>query len=152
MLIIIFCNDNPMAMVVGFFVYALFRQFLFPVYIACLSSRLGFKYFGILNGLGFAVSGLTQLFIAALVRTVKGTCYIAAAEGCYQGSWRELHIVQLCLLSALLAVPITDAHLASHSKLPASPDEVRLLVQQDDYASVHQHAAPASEYDEGILI
>ena len=152
MLIIIFCNDKPIAMVVGFFVYTLFRQFLFPVYIACLSSRLGFKYFGILNGLGFAVSGVTQLFISALVRTVKGTCYIAAVEGCYQGSWKELHIAQLCLLSALMAVPITDAYLANRSRLPVSADEVRLLIQQDDYASVHQHATPANEYDEGILI
>lgn len=152
MLIIIFWNNRPMPMIVGFVAYTLFRQFLFPVYIACLSTRLGFKYFGILNGLGFAASGVTQLFIAELVRAVKGTCYVAAAEGCNQGAWKELHIAQLCILSALLIVPVTDAFLASHTKVSATTEELRVLSQQDDYASIRQHAAPASEYDEGILI
>ena len=152
MIIIIVWNDRPMPMIFGFVVYTIFRQFLFPVYIACLSTHLGFKYFGILNGLGFAASGVTQLFIAELVRAVRGTCYVAAGEGCYQGTWKELHIVQLCILSALLIVPAIDAFLARRTKVSATPDELRVLSQQNDYASVHQHVAPTSEYDEGIMI
>jgi MFS family permease len=59
LIMITFLSNKPVPLMVGFVFYTLFRQFLFPMYIASLSSRLGFKYFGILNGLGFAASVVT---------------------------------------------------------------------------------------------
>jgi len=116
MLIVIFCSGMRAPMIVGFFVYTMFRQFLFPVFIACLSARLGFKYFGMLNGLGFASSGIAQLLLATLVRAVKGTCHVQMEEGCSQGYWQELHGVQLCVLTALLVVPLLDSYFESRTK------------------------------------
>lgn len=40
------------------------------------TSRLGFKYFGNLLGIGFDVSGIAQLLMAALANAVQGDCHL----------------------------------------------------------------------------
>jgi MFS family permease len=108
-------SDDRQWMIFGFFVYVMFRQFLFPVYIASLTARLGYKYFGLLNGLGFAVSGVAQAFMASLVQVVQGTCHMMSrseessfSKDCEHGQWQQLHGIEFILLGLLLLVPYFD--------------------------------------------
>ena len=112
MLLSFFFSDRRSMMVVGFWIYTLFRQFLFPVYISSLTTRLGFKYFGVLLGIGFFVGGLTQLFLATLDEAVQGDCHEGGSQddmtSCNHGGWKQLHIVQFVILGVLLLIPIQD--------------------------------------------
>jgi MFS family permease len=107
-------SDHRVWMIFGFCVYVIFRQFLFPVYIASLTARLGYKYFGILNGLGFAISGVAQAFMGSLVQVVQGTCHMrrtddnSFSEDCDHGRWEQLHGIQFILLGSLILVPFFD--------------------------------------------
>jgi MFS family permease len=107
-------SDHRQWMIFGFFVYVFFRQFLFPVFIASLTARLGYKYFGLLNGIGFAVSGVAQAFMPSLVRVVQGTCHMggseesSVSEDCEHGQWQKLHGIEFVLLGLLLLVPYFD--------------------------------------------
>jgi MFS family permease len=110
-LVLCFFGKNKSVMVVGFAIYTFFRQFLFPVFIASLTGQLGFKYFGILLGIGFAISGVLQLLFATLVELVRGDCRLAEeseSASCSHGWWRELHLIQFILLAILCVVPIQD--------------------------------------------
>jgi MFS family permease len=107
-------SDHRQWMIFGFFVYVGMRQFLFPVYIASLTARLGYKYFGLLNGIGFAVSGVAQAFMASLVQVVQGTCHMGGSEessfseDCEHGQWRQLHGIEFVVLGLLLLAPYFD--------------------------------------------
>ncbi|CAB9503301.1 Major Facilitator Superfamily [Seminavis robusta] len=86
-------------MIFGFALYSLFRQFLYPVFLAIVSARLGFKYFGILTGVGFALSGVAQCFMAYMV----GFVHSATSKG-----WICFNIFQIVLMGCLMAVPLAD--------------------------------------------
>ena len=88
-------------MVLGFALYSLFRQFLFPVFLAFVTARFGFKYFGVLSGIGFALSGIVQCFMAQLVQWVHH--YKPAGQG-----WIDFHILQIVVMAALMVIPIAD--------------------------------------------
>jgi len=107
MVILLWLGSLP-EMTLGFVIYTLFRQFLFPVFIASLSAKLGFKYFGMLSGIGFAISGIMQLCIAPLAQAVQGTCHFDQVEGCSQGEWKQLHVIQICVFCFLGILPIWD--------------------------------------------
>lgn len=113
--IVIFQGHTKLWISLGFVVYICFRQFIFPVSIALITSRLGFKYFGLLNGLSYLLSGLVQLFMIALVHLVQGTCHKYnshdekfVSDTCDHGHWLELHIAELLVLILLLLVPYYD--------------------------------------------
>ena len=116
MLMIVLFGSNRLVMVLSFWVYSVFRAFLYPVFISSLTIKLGFKYFGMLLGIGFALGGLTQLFMASLAGLVSGTCHYTETSSldpeqaalCDHGSWMILHILQFLLLSALLYIPHYD--------------------------------------------
>ena len=102
-------------LVTSFICYMFFRSFLFPVFIASITTHLGYKYFGLLNGIGFALSGVAQAFMSYTVRLAKGDCHlnthvidVATAPECDHGKWVTLHFVELIVLTILLAVPILD--------------------------------------------
>jgi MFS family permease len=112
-LILVFVPDHRRWMIFGFVVYVFFRQFLFPVYIANLTAHLGFKYFGLLNGLGFAASGIAQVFMASLVQVVQGDCNMVSTDpgedtqtvDCEIGRWMDLHVVEFVVMGLLLLAP-----------------------------------------------
>lgn len=118
MLLILFGSNSETMMILSFVAYTIFRAFLYPVFIGSLTSRLGFKYFGILLGLGFAMSGVAQLLFPVLVRFLQGDCHLlddaglveAAVESreCDHGKWQSSEIVQFFLLGAMNIVPILD--------------------------------------------
>jgi MFS family permease len=114
MVILLFFGENHTMMVASFLFYTLFRSFLYPVFIASLTSRLGFKYFGVLLGLGFFVSGLCQLLMAPLNDAVQGNCHLKASpnpsgdDDCFQGLWISLHLLQLSFLFGLMVIPFMD--------------------------------------------
>jgi hypothetical protein len=114
MIIVLFGDEYQPMMAVSFCLYTLFRAFLYPVFIASLTSRLGFKYFGLLLGIGFAVSGLFQLLMAPLSNLVAGDCHLKASpdpsgeDNCFKGLWISLHLFQLSVLLGLMVVPYLD--------------------------------------------
>ena len=114
MLLLLFGEDNILCFTISFWVYTLFRQFLYPVYISSLTSRLGFKYFGVLLGIGFGLGGIAQLFLYPLDVLVQGDCRlqdeneIIVGEECDSGHWRELHAIQATILLVLWLVPLLD--------------------------------------------
>jgi hypothetical protein len=114
MVIVLFWQENQTMMAVSFCLYTLLRAFLYPVFIASLTSRLGFKYFGLLLGIGFAVSGLFQLLMAPLNNFVAGDCHLMASpepsgeDNCFRGLWMSLHLLQLSALLGLMVVPYLD--------------------------------------------
>lgn len=112
MVVLTYFADDRVYMILGFVVYVMFRQFLFPVYFASLTARLGFKYFGLLNGIGFAVSGVMQVFMATIVQIVQGTCHMLPTDDvssdCDKGHWVQLHYFEFILLGILLLVPYFD--------------------------------------------
>lgn len=114
MVIVLFFDQHQSMMVVSFCLYTLFRAFLYPVFIASLTSRLGFKYFGVLLGIGFAISGLFQLLMAPLNDFVAGDCHLiespdpSGADDCFEGLWISLHLLQLSALLGLMVVPFLD--------------------------------------------
>lgn len=70
---------------------------------------MGFKYFGILRGVGFVLSGASQLEIVALVRAVQGSCHVTIGNmSCTHGYWTELHLLFAILLIVLIGVPVMD--------------------------------------------
>ncbi|KAL3906362.1 MAG: hypothetical protein SGILL_009299 [Bacillariaceae sp.] len=114
MVIVLFFDDNQSLMIVSFGFYTLFRSFLYPVFIASLTSRLGFKYFGMLLGIGFAISGLWQLLMGPLNDFVAGDCHEMASpdpsgeDDCFEGLWISLHLFQLSVLLGLMIIPYLD--------------------------------------------
>jgi MFS family permease len=122
MIILLFFSKSHTMTVVSFFCYTMYRSTLYPVFIASLTSRLGFKYFGILLGIGFAISGIVQLLMAPLNDAVQGDCHLDSQttataktktdasndENCFEGLWISLHLLQLSVLLALMIIPYMD--------------------------------------------
>ncbi|CAJ1911427.1 unnamed protein product [Cylindrotheca closterium] len=113
MLLLIFGAESIICYTISFWVYTLFRQFLYPVYISSLTSRLGFKYFGVLLGIGFGLGGVAQLFLYPLDVLVQGNCRLQdentmEAEECSNGYWAELNVIQTLILLVLWVVPFLD--------------------------------------------
>lgn len=115
MLFLLFGQDNVVLFKTSFWMYTLFRQFLYPVYISSLTSRLGFKYFGVLLGIGFGVGGFAQLFLYPLDALVKGGCSLQDEDEitlqggvCTNGGWKKLHVIQVLILLVLLVIPLLD--------------------------------------------
>ena len=114
--LILLCRpDSPTWLTLAFVIYVFFRQFLFPVSIALITARLGFKYFGLLNGMAFLLSGVVQLSMVPVVNFVKGTCHQYNSsdaplilDTCDHGQWQQLHAGELVLLALLLLVPLYD--------------------------------------------
>jgi len=112
---LVLLGDRKSWMVASFVLYVLFRQFLFPAYIASVTDRLGFKYFGLLSGIGFALAGACQVLMASLVVAVQGDCHrmksfdtTSPATDCSSGSWKQLHWCEIVLLGILLLVPLFE--------------------------------------------
>ena len=139
MVFLLIAGARESFMIASFVSYAVFRAFMFPYYFASLSKKLGFRFFGILSGLSFCVSGISQLAIAPLAVLVEGTCHEFDAIDdmtCDQGQWSAAHLVQISALVALLLIPAMDVcsikrqqqRLAEHQMLKSS--------SQSSYGSV----------------
>lgn len=115
MAIVILGSDKESWMIASFVAYTSFRAFLYPVFIGSLTHRLGFKYFGILLGLGFAVSGIVQLMFPKLVELSQGDCHLSSMGGskldgsnCDHGKWQQSEVLQFILLGVMYIVPVLD--------------------------------------------
>ena len=113
--VLVWLADRKSFLVTSFVCDALYRSFLFPVFIASLTTHLGYKYFGLLNGIGFAIAGVAQIFMGHLVRAVQGDCHLNThvvdpdlAPTCDHGMWVALHVAELIILTVLLTAPLLD--------------------------------------------
>merc|ERR1711871_1126112 len=89
----------------SFMFYALFRTFLYTFLFSYLGDKLGFKYYGILAGILFFVSGLVGLLQYDLSVWAAGTCTTASAsevDTCFHGHWELLNKVMLVMLLSLI--------------------------------------------------
>ena len=80
---VLFLNEM---FITSFWFYSMFRSFLFCYFFANLPVVMGFKYFGILAGIAFAVSGVVQLSIKFVVEWGQGDCHEKSKEDCDQVS------------------------------------------------------------------
>jgi MFS family permease len=111
MALLMIAGSNENIMIASFVSYAIFRAFLFPYFFASLSKKLGFRFFGVLSGISFSISGVSQLSIAPLANRVKGTCHEyedAFFSNCSQGQWMQIHAIQCICLLVLLLIPLLD--------------------------------------------
>merc|ERR1711988_622789 len=94
----------------GFASYAFFRTSLFTYFFAYLADALGFRYFGILAGVSFFLSGLASLIQAPLMDWASGTCHLQGADldTCDNGNWPFLYYVQSFCFLCLFLIPIFD--------------------------------------------
>ena len=104
--------------VLGFALYSLYRQFLFPVFLAYITARLGFKYFGILSGIGFALSGVAQCFMASLAEVIHH-----GGQG--ESWWTTFHVLQIVVMAALMVVPVAD-----HREIQRREEEMERVLGQ----------------------
>ena len=103
----------------SFVCYSLFRSFLFTYFFAALPKKVGTKYFGILAGLTFFISGLVQLSLYDyLISLASGTCHVNEVHGdpssrsaCDGGNWTSLYYAQLASLLFVLILPSIDTFL-----------------------------------------
>lgn len=111
MFFLLIAGSREGIMVASFVAYAVFRAFLFPYFFASLSKKIGFRYFGVLSGLSFSISGLSQLAIAPLASQIEGDCHEfddIGVEGCSEGDWRMIHVIQIVCLLLLFSIPLLD--------------------------------------------
>lgn len=111
MILLLVAGSSVPLMILSFVSYSIFRAFLFPYFFASLSKKIGFKFFGILSGMSFCASGISQLSIAPLATLVEGTCHEfddITETNCDEGKWNEIHLVQIGTLCLLLLVPIME--------------------------------------------
>jgi MFS family permease len=111
MILLLVAGSQASIMTASFVSYSVYRAFLFPYFFASLSKKIGFRYFGLLSGIAFCSSGITQLSIAPLAAVVEGTCHEfddITETNCSKGKWNEIYIVQIVSLVVLLLIPILD--------------------------------------------
>jgi hypothetical protein len=120
-LLLLLAERQSVLMMASFVCYAVFRAFLFPYFFASLSKKMGFRYFGILSGLSFFVSGLCQFAIAPLAMFVEGTCHehydakgALVTDDCSEGSWTTIHTIQIASLAGLVLIPLLDGQSERH--------------------------------------
>lgn len=101
----LFLSQIRFYLIASFMLYSLFRQMLFPVYIASVSDHFGWKHFGVLNGIGFILSGFSQPLMPLLLAHTRGTCHHMVSEFCTHGLWMKLHVFEIVCLLVLLLVP-----------------------------------------------
>jgi hypothetical protein len=101
----------------------------------------GFRYFGSLNGLAFAASGVSQLFMSSLISAVQGTCHLAPPVGdtagpvvagstspCSRGHWTALHVAEMLALGAILLAPYWERLVRIRKSRIRRPDKSSLLL------------------------
>jgi MFS family permease len=111
MLLLLVAGDSEAIMIASFVCYAVFRAFLFPYFFASLSRKIGFRFFGMLTGIGFSLSGFSQLAIAPVATLFEGTCHEEDGldtNSCDHGSWSLAHWAEIATLCLLLMIPIFD--------------------------------------------
>ena len=111
MCLLLIAGSHEGTMVASFVAYAIFRAFLFPYFFASLSKKIGFRFFGVLSGMSFCISGFSQLAIAPLALRIEGDCHeydSISMMSCGEGSWNLIHAIQAANLVLLLIVPVLD--------------------------------------------
>ena len=122
-------------MLLGFALYSLFRQFLYPVFLAYITARLGFKYFGILSGVGFALSGMAQYFMPNLAQLIHH-----GDDGPHQ--WVHFHIFQICLMGILMVIPIADHRDIQRREAQMERVLEQIHNQQNIHTTTTDHSTP----------
>ncbi len=94
------------ALVASFVLYTCFRTFFFTFLFAYIADTMGFKYFGALSGVMFAVGGLVGVLQYYLAQYASGTCHLSAEgeeSSCSHGRWNQVNALMaatifLCFL------------------------------------------------------
>lgn len=102
------CLENSTYIYPSFVVYALFRTFLFTFLFSYMADRLGFKFFGILVGILFAIAGFVGLLQYPVSAYAFGDCITNPGPDCSKGQWNTLNHIMLYSFIPLLFFPYQD--------------------------------------------
>lgn len=114
MMVLLLLGHSGSGVLISFALYTMFRQLLVPVFLAAITARLGYTYFGVHVGLAYTICGVVQLFVGPLVQVVQGSCHrmgVTTASDkfkCDEGNWNKLHSAQLGIFILLLLIPFFD--------------------------------------------
>jgi MFS family permease len=119
----------------SFLFYAMFRTFLYTFLFSYLADKLGFKYYGILAGVLFFVSGLFGLLQYPLSLFAAGACIYpvpATGESCSHGLWTPLNHLMTVMFIALLYFPYQDYQ------------ERQVLARVSSFRSISSYISPSN--------
>ena len=102
------CVNNVTYIYASFVAYSLFRTFLFTFLFSYMADRLGFKFFGILVGILFAIAGFIGLLQYPLSRYADGDCITSPGPDCNKGQWNIVNHIMLLSFISLLFFPYQD--------------------------------------------
>jgi hypothetical protein len=108
----LFLRESKVGRMLGFIVFILFRQSITPVYVASLSQKLGFKYYGLLSAIGHVLSGVSLMALARGIGCIQELD--DTLEGYRNANWDNWHLVQCLVMAGLLVVPMLDYMLNSN--------------------------------------
>ncbi|CAM9694828.1 unnamed protein product [Chrysoparadoxa australica] len=103
--------------------YSIFRSFLFTNFFSHMGDCLGFKFFGLLSGISFAVAGVVGLLQYPLSTWGAGTCHLGEEQGCSRGHWQQINQLQFACILLLYVLPIMDyrSHVKASQHSPRMP-------------------------------
>ena len=141
-LALLVAGSNRLVMVFSFATYAVYRAFLFPYFFASLSRKMGFRFFGLLSGISFCVSGFTQFTVASIALFVEGDCHdfrmgSPEASNCEEGKWVTIHWIQILSLLLLLLIPFFDLEAEKKAKgILEKAETESLSAHSADYGAI----------------
>jgi len=118
--------SKPM-LIFSFVAYALFRTFTFNFFFAFLADKLGFRYFGILAGISFAVAGVCGFLQQPLLEWGHEPCNQVGAtpDSCGHGNWVTIHWLKLGTFLLMYLLPasiyLVEEKPTGRRRTPASP-------------------------------
>lgn len=107
---VLLMSSSRSAFFISFVLYTLFRTFLFTFMFAYLADTLGFKYFGVLAGVLFAISGFVGLGQYYLAQWATGTCHSLVTDDlhCDRGQWSTINLCMLATFVCMFAFSYSD--------------------------------------------
>lgn len=92
-------SESKTFLIPSFIFYTLFRTFLFAFLFAYAADTMGFKYYGILVGIMFVISGFISLLQYPLAKWASGTCHeVNEGEYCTVGNWSAVNIAMVFMM------------------------------------------------------
>jgi hypothetical protein len=101
-------TENPNLLNASFVFFSLFRTFLYTFIFSYLADRLGFKFYGVLVGIMFIISGFVSLLQYWLLDFAEGDCSTSGDSVCTHSQWLLLNRLMLLMFVSLLIFPYQD--------------------------------------------
>ena len=101
-------TESQELLLVSFFFFSLFRTFLYTFIFSYLADRLGFRFYGVLVGIMFLISGFVSLLQYWLLNFGDGGCSSSGNTVCPNNQWALLNRIMTLMFVSLLIFPYQD--------------------------------------------